>query len=129
MTTGADAPTVLVYDGDCGFCTRAVNWLTRRAAPGLVARPYQGEDLRLYGLDETRCAHEVIYVGRGGRLYGGVLGFAALLRDHGRGGWRVPGALLPLPPLRWAALACYRLIARNRHRMPGGTAACAVPRP
>ena len=37
------------------------------------------------------------------------------------------GTIRPIqPPLRWLAPYLYRLIARNRHRLPGGTPACAI---
>ena len=39
------------------------------------------------------------------------------------------GQLLVTPPFSWAAALGYTLIARFRHRLPGGTAACALPRP
>ncbi|MEW2373738.1 hypothetical protein AB0940_30895 [Streptomyces sp. NPDC006656] len=42
-------------------------------------------------------------------------------------GWAQLGALLMLPLARWAAHAAYRLVADNRHRMPGGTAVCSAP--
>lgn len=42
-------------------------------------------------------------------------------------GWPLLGALLTLPPVRWAAWGVYRLVANNRQRMPGGTSACALP--
>jgi predicted DCC family thiol-disulfide oxidoreductase YuxK len=32
-----------------------------------------------------------------------------------------------VPPLRWIAHGVYRLVANNRDRMPGGTAACKLP--
>jgi hypothetical protein len=41
--------------------------------------------------------------------------------------WRPFGALLLVPPFSWIGAGLYRLIAANRHRLPGGTPACAVP--
>ena len=40
--------------------------------------------------------------------------------------WRPLGWLLDRRPVRWIAGPAYRLIARNRHRLPGGTAACLL---
>lgn len=42
--------------------------------------------------------------------------------------WAYLGGVLRLAPVRPVAAAVYRLVARYRHRMPGGTAACALPR-
>jgi predicted DCC family thiol-disulfide oxidoreductase YuxK len=43
------------------------------------------------------------------------------------GGWRLIGRLVLVPGVIRVARVAYRWIARNRHRMPGGSAACAVP--
>ncbi|TBL38587.1 DUF393 domain-containing protein, partial [Verrucosispora sp. SN26_14.1] len=51
---------------------------------------------------------------------------AALLAGSGRL-WRIAGAGLRFPPVRAVAWPAYRWVARNRHRMPGGTAACSLP--
>jgi predicted DCC family thiol-disulfide oxidoreductase YuxK len=51
---------------------------------------------------------------------------SALLRSS-NAFWKPFGWVLAFPPVRAAAWPLYRLIARNRHRMPGGTAACALP--
>lgn len=117
---------VLVYDGDCAFCTSSVRFAERRLRPRCEATPWQFADLARLGVDRRRAEHEVLWVTPAGSVYGGAQAVARLLMSA-RGGWPVVGALLTLPPMRWAAHAAYRLIARNRHRLPGGTAACALP--
>ena len=52
---------------------------------------------------------------------------SALLVGAGRG-WRVIGVLMRVPGLHWLSGVVYRCVARNRYRLPGGTAACALPR-
>ena len=49
------------------------------------------------------------------------------LSDLAAKGARPLGVLLLTPPFSWIAKAAYRWIANNRDRMPGGTAACALP--
>ncbi|MFF4648760.1 thiol-disulfide oxidoreductase DCC family protein [Streptomyces sp. NPDC001380] len=129
---------VLVYDGDCAFCSRCVGLAARLpadpAARGWDAVPFRTADLA--GLDARcgglglvtarRAGREVLWVTPGGQVYGGAQAVARLLMRAG-GVWIVPGALVTLPPVRWAAAGVYRLVARHRHRMPGGTAACALP--
>ncbi|QGV82013.1 thiol-disulfide oxidoreductase DCC family protein [Streptomyces ficellus] len=117
---------VLVFDGDCGFCTTSARFAERRLRPDCDLVPWQFADLDALGVTPERAGHEVLWVTPPGRVYGGAEAVAKLLLDAG-GGWAPLGALLLLPPIRWAAHAVYRLIADNRHRMPGGTAACAVP--
>ncbi len=126
---------VLVYDGDCGICTNAVRLIVPRGEPrpGRGPRvptdaevvPFQSADLRALGTTAARAERELLWVDHGG-VYGGAQAIARLLIDAG-GPWRPLGLLLRVPPFRWAAHALYRLIANNRHRLPGGTPACALP--
>ncbi|GGU49748.1 hypothetical protein GCM10010211_12450 [Streptomyces albospinus] len=117
---------VLVYDGDCGFCTTSVTFAERHLRPRCRITAWQFADLDALGITEQQSQHEVLWVTPTGAVYGGAQAVARLLLRTG-GAWAVPGAVLTLPPVRWLAHAAYRLIARNRHRMPGGTAACALP--
>lgn len=117
---------VLVYDGDCAFCTSAVNFIERRVRPRCEATPWQFADLDALGTTRQRAEYELLWVGPAGRIDGGAQAVARLLLSAGRG-WAVLGALLSLPPLRWVAHGVYRLVANNRGRMPGGTPACALP--
>ncbi|MGR8008674.1 thiol-disulfide oxidoreductase DCC family protein [Streptomyces hypolithicus] len=59
-------------------------------------------------------------------MYGGPRALAALLKS-GRRRWKWLGTALTIPPVSWAARGVYRTIARNRHRLPGGTTACSLP--
>ncbi|WP_329142262.1 DUF393 domain-containing protein [Streptomyces sp. NBC_01456] len=117
---------VLVYDGDCAFCTSSVRFAERRLRPRCTATPWQFADLTGLGITQQRAEHEVLWVTPAGDVHGGAQAVAKLLLSS-RGAWPVVGALLTLPPVRRPAHGAYRLIARNRHRLPGGTAACAMP--
>ncbi|MEV0528856.1 DUF393 domain-containing protein [Streptomyces sp. NPDC050439] len=116
---------VLVFDGDCGFCTTSVRFVERRVRPRCEIIPWQFADLEALGVPQERAEYEVLWVTPTGTVYGGSQAVAKALLSAGPG-WSVLGALLTLPPLRWAAHVVYRLIANNRHRLPGGTAACAL---
>ncbi|MGP4052500.1 thiol-disulfide oxidoreductase DCC family protein [Streptomyces sp. 2A115] len=117
---------VLVFDGDCGFCTTSVRFAERRLRPRCEAVPWQFADLEALGVARERAEHEVLWVTPTGTVHGGAQAIAKALLSAGRG-WPLLGALLTLPPIRWAAHGLYRLVASNRQRMPGGTAACALP--
>jgi predicted DCC family thiol-disulfide oxidoreductase YuxK len=119
---------VLVYDGDCGFCTRAADVARRILPPDTSVTPWQATDLAALGVTAVRARREVLWVSRSGRVDGGARAVAVALRAAG-GLWTVLGVALLVPPLSWAARAVYRLVAANRMRLPGGTAACAVPPP
>jgi len=116
---------VLVFDGDCGFCTTSVRFAERWLRPHCDIIPWQRADLPSLGVDQQRAEYEVLWVTPTGATYGGAQAVAKVLLGSG-GGWPVLGGLLRQPPLRWIAHGVYRLVANNRERMPGGTPACAV---
>jgi predicted DCC family thiol-disulfide oxidoreductase YuxK len=117
---------VLIFDGDCGFCTRSVGVVQRLVRPRCDAVAWQHADLASLGVTAERARYEALWVTPIGRAYGGVQAVARILLSGG-GVWSVVGAVLTLPPVRWAAHGVYRLVAAHRGRLPGGTAACAVP--
>ncbi|MFD5468003.1 thiol-disulfide oxidoreductase DCC family protein [Kitasatospora sp. NPDC127059] len=130
---------VLVFDGDCAFCSSCVRWGERflrqtLASGGWESVPFQFADLPALdavagGLGEVsaeRAEREVLWVTPAGRVYGGAQAVARLLLRTG-GAWAYLGAVLTLAPVRPVAAVVYRWVSRNRHRMPGGTAACALP--
>ncbi|CAM5605201.1 hypothetical protein KAURM247S_00056 [Kitasatospora aureofaciens] len=131
---------VLVFDGDCAFCSSCVRWGEKYlrqtlASGGWEAVPFQFAELAeldaLAGgraeVSPERAEREVLWVTPAGRVYGGAQAVARLLMRSG-GAWAYLGALMALGPVRPVAGVVYRWVSRNRHRMPGGTAACALPR-
>ncbi len=125
MDEGSFPKPILIFDGDCGFCTRSVNVLKHLPVDAEVTA-YQFADLEMYGTTEERATHEVLWVDPKGRIYGGAQAIARLLVSAG-GFYAAAGWALRTPPIRWIAAGVYRLIANNRQRMPGGTTACALP--
>lgn len=117
---------VLVYDGDCAFCTKSVQIMEQFIDPDVEVVAWQFADLGELGVTEERAMHEVLLVTPIGDVYGGAEAVAKLLAFE-RGFWSVPGALLQLPAVDRVAAKAYRLIADNRYKLPGGTAACALP--
>ena len=121
---------VLIFDGDCAFCTSSAAWLAERlrrqdgSNANLVA--WQFTDLAALGTTQQRAQQEALWIAADGSIFGGAEAFAAWLRYRG-GSYGVAGRALSLPGIRGLAAAVYRLIAKNRHRMPGGSPACALP--
>ncbi len=120
---------VLVFDGDCGFCSTSARFLLRRvvtrSAPFAVL-PWQRADLAALGLTEEQCRDAVQWVSAAGRAYAGAAAVAAALAA-GRLPWRPAGWVLALPGIRSLAQGAYRWVAANRYRLPGGTPACRLP--
>jgi len=125
---------VLLYDGDCGFCTTSVRTGERvLGTRGWSAVPYQFADLDALAaftggqVSEERAEHEVLWITPLGRVHGGAQAIARVLMRRG-GAWAWAGAVLTLPGARGVAALVYRAVSANRHRLPGGTPACALPR-
>lgn len=119
-------PPTFVYDGDCGFCTRCAQFAERRISSPARIVPWQWADLAALGLSEAECDAAVQWVVPGQPAAAGPDAIAALLSSSTRG-WRAVGWLLRRAPIRALAWPVYRWVARNRHRMPGGTPACSLP--
>ncbi len=117
---------LLIFDGDCGFCSRCARFIARRMPSTAEVKPWQRLDLGAYGVTSEQTQREVVWVGTDGRIDGGAQAIAQLLLDCG-GVWKVPGAVLRVPPFRWIGAALYRLVATYRYRLPGGTSACKLP--
>ncbi len=125
MSSSTDRPRLLIYDGDCGFCTAAADWFRTRLEPGssIDVLPWQALDLDSYDLTIDKVTSAAYWRGpsgdfeRGHRAVGGAL--CAL-----GGGWRLVGRSISIPPISWVAALCYRIVAANRHRLPGAT--CAI---
>jgi predicted DCC family thiol-disulfide oxidoreductase YuxK len=130
-TVGRDVPWI-IYDGDCAFCTSSANWLARRLhrrrGPNARLVPWQFIDLAALGTTAERTQREALWVSPEGTIYGGAAAFAQWLKFRG-GPFEIAGHAMDLPVIRALAAAVYGLIAKNRHRMPGGSPACALPPP
>jgi predicted DCC family thiol-disulfide oxidoreductase YuxK len=117
----------LVFDGDCGFCTSAANLVVAKSKTPVTAVAWQLTDLNPLGLDSARAAERVWLV-IGDERFGGHRAFAKLMMLQPNALLGAIGSLLLLPPFSWFAALGYRLVARYRHRLPGGTPACKLPR-
>ncbi len=123
-----DAAPLLVFDGDCSFCSSSARWLSARWDGPQLAVPWQhlgAERLDDLGLTLADVRSAVWWVEPGRSPARGHLAIAHALRaTHG---WpSAVGALLLMPPFRWFGAGVYPLIARWRHRLPGGTPACRL---
>jgi predicted DCC family thiol-disulfide oxidoreductase YuxK len=117
---------VLVFDGDCAFCTKCAH-AVERIRPEADVVPWQFADLADLGITEAQATEAVRWVEPDGTVRSGHEAIAASLIAAG-GVWKLAGRALLAPGISSSAAAAYRLVARNRYRLPGGTPACAMPR-
>jgi predicted DCC family thiol-disulfide oxidoreductase YuxK len=120
----AEATEVLIFDGECGFCTWAARWAERRLPPGTGILPYQRvPDPSAYGLTDEEIAGAAYWIDARGRPRRGHLAAAGMFRAIG-GAWATIGSLIREPPISWLAAGIYEMVSRNRHRLPGSVPAC-----
>jgi len=121
---------VLVFDGDCGFCTTSARFLARWVVPAgsVSVAPWQQLDLARIGLTQEQCQAAVQWVSRDGEVASGHAAIAGSLRA-GHLVWRPVGALLVAPGFSRLAAILYGWIAAHRYALPGGTPACRPDRP
>jgi predicted DCC family thiol-disulfide oxidoreductase YuxK len=121
-----DGGGVLVFDGHCGFCTRAVYAVQRRDRRGRVrALPLQGPRvLELTGLTREQAMREAWWVGAdGARLRGAEAMSAALAVAVG-----IPLLwLFRVPGVRPLAVRGYRWVAAHRRMLRGVRPHCMRP--
>jgi hypothetical protein len=100
---------VLVYDGDCGFCTSAAEWVGGERAAWQQLGP---DGLARLGLTVEDARDAAWWVDETSRYRGHLaIGHALAARSP-------LGRALLVPPLRWLAAGAYPLVVRLRHRLP-----------
>lgn len=107
---------VVLFDGDCGFCTAQAR---RLAAPGKVSLRSFREEAALAafpGLSLEECLREMKLVDRQGRVYGGAEAIARAF-ILGRPFLGRVAQLYYVPGVRWVADRIYAWVARNRFRL------------
>ncbi len=117
---------LLIFDGDCGFCATTARWAAKGWSETAVAIPWQAlgaDGLARLGLDISKVQRCAWWVDAGGELSSGHRAVARALRAA-RGRRRMAGTLLLAPPFNLLGAIGYQVVARHRHRLPGGSPAC-----
>jgi predicted DCC family thiol-disulfide oxidoreductase YuxK len=118
-----DQKALLIYDGDCAFCKNSLQWAIGhlKQMPNYVA--FQKVDLTEYRLTKTDVETQV-WLLVGTKHFGGHQAVAWLFKSQTSPFWRLIGTIIDLfGPI--SALV-YRWVAKNRHRLPGGTKECSI---
>lgn len=107
-------PFKLLYDGDCPFCVREIEWLQRRDRhERLIFENIASPDFRpqSYGLKLEEVTAAIHGVHPDGRV---VTGMEVLRQAYSAAGMGWLMAPTKWPGLKWVFDALYRLFARNR---------------
>jgi len=123
-----DPALIIYFDGICGFCNAAINFLMKLDAGGkLVYAPLQGETAqRFLPLSDVKNLKTLI-VTLDGQIYRRSAAVVRILWQLG-GYWSVLGTFLWIIPAPLRDLG-YRLFARFRYRLFGTLDACRMPQP
>ena len=126
MPVCAEKRPVFLFDGDCAFCTSCAR-LLERIGPEATIAAWQVSDLDELGVTAAQAAQAVRWIEIDGTVRSGHEAIAAAL-GTASWPWRIAGRTLLLPGASLLAAAVYRLVDRNRQRLPGDTPACAIRR-
>ena len=107
------APALLLWDGECGFCRRSVQWAERRdTTHAFEAVPYQQAPSPPMTPELRKaCSRAVHVLTADGELLRAGRACLWVLHEVGH---PVLARVLALPPLVWAVEVGYWLVARNR---------------
>jgi predicted DCC family thiol-disulfide oxidoreductase YuxK len=122
------ARPLLIFDGDCAFCTSCANWVAARWHGRAQAVPWQtldADQLAAQSLTGEQARSAVWWIDAAGERSRGHMAIAHAL-SAGSGLSAAAGRVLLVPPFRWIGAAIYPLIVRWRHLLPGGTPACRM---
>lgn len=103
----------VLWDGQCGFCRRCVNWTLRNDRKGLFRGiAYQEAPSPPMTPELAKaCDYAVHLITPSGELYRAGRAVLVILEQVS---WGPAARLLRLPPLVWGVEAVYWVVARNR---------------
>lgn len=117
--------SLLIYDGDCGFCNASLLWGYRNFSEMPAATPYQKTDLNKHGLLLDEVEKAVYLVDSTNKLSGHAAVGQLFLWQNNRG-YKILGQIIMFKTLQPIMRLGYRLIAENRRFLPGATEACGI---
>ncbi len=116
----ASSQPVLIYDGECAFCQRAVQWVQARDTGGAIEYlPCQDPSRpeRFPHISTEQCLESMQFIAVTGETHSAERAFPHLLAYLP--GWRWMGKLFRIPGVQALARPAYALIARNRYAISG----------
>ncbi len=119
----------LIFDGECGFCTRCAGWIERRwtriPAPQAISSHALGQEIaNLATPSPQQMSESVWWISVDHRDAGARAVARALIATSSP--WRLVGYAIINAPLSWVAEPIYRVVARHRHHLPGSTTTCGA---
>jgi len=113
------SPALLVFDGDCGICSRAVRWLRRHdGSKRIRALPSRTPGLlQQLGVSEEEAGAALWAIADGREHLRGAAAINAALAALRPGPWPLVARLYALPAIRRLEDAAYAWVAAHRGRL------------
>ncbi len=120
---------VIIYDGECGFCRRQINWIRSRDRSScfeFVPRQTDGVEERFPALKEQDFETGLRLIRPDGTVRVGADGVYEIARRLP--GYRILALIYRVPGFGFLGRQVYAWIARNRQRLSGQceSGTCAV---
>lgn len=119
--------TKLIYDGDCGFCTRVAKFGERHKKRDYESLSWQSieSELKDYGLTQSDVMQRVYWVDDNQQVYGGASALFQASKNL-RFPFQLFSLLSFIPGVSFIAEPIYRFVAKNRYRLPESTDSCRL---
>ena len=115
--------SLLIYDGDCGFCNASLIWAYKNLPIMPAASPYQELDLSIYGLT-LHEAESAVYLVSETYKHRGHIAIGWLFLGQTKTLYKIAGRILTSKILSPIFSLGYTWVAKNRRFLPGATEAC-----
>lgn len=122
------AKELLIFDRDCAFCTKSATWGRNHLKYFPDLKGFQDLNPADYGLTKQDVESSIWLIRIGEKPIAANEAAAAILRSQPQYLWRLLGYLADSYWIKPFAKRIYYTIARNRHKMPGATEACELPK-
>ena len=123
LAAGDREKALLIYDGDCAFCNRSLQFGLKNLRWFPAYRAFQKLPADAFGHPRSDFEKSIWLIGEKAE-FSGHSAAAWILLQQRNPLYRIAGFLIQaFSPV--SALV-YKWVAANRHKLPGGTAACEM---
>ena len=119
---------ILIFDRDCAFCTKSAAWGKAKLKYFPALKGFQELNPADYGLTKKDVESSIWLIRPGKKPLSANEAAAAILRSQPNYFWRLLGHLADSYWIKPFAKQLYYIVARNRHKLPGATESCELPK-
>jgi len=120
---------ILIYDGDCQFCQLSLEFGLKHLKIFPKYAAFQRISPADFGLTKSEVQAQIFMASKAPSDLppaGAHLAAAEILGMQKNPIYRLAGWFIANPPFSFLASRVYRWVAKNRHRLPGGSRQCKI---